>query len=180
MPTWLFSNLWLLTLFTTTMAASCMTPLCQWYCDTGDYGALEEAVLASPQVSEDVLQGVVFDLVSGGDMPSHMANTLLDRWKTSGHLQTFDPKTFLANMVRMMQQQEREDRAFFPDGLEVFVVNTPGVLFAARGQIFRSNVCPGMGKLFVRLHGYAAEIREVAVKKSNILKEEPTQYCQFG
>ena len=165
--------------------------LWQNYCETGDYNALEGAILNCPDLSEHAIIGVVYDLVSGGDMPPHLADVILRRWKEAGHLANFKPEEFLATASKMMVQQDMADRAYFPDGLEVFVVNTPDVPFAAKGVIVRNETCPGLGMLFVSLsqnslvHGLVASEnslvhRLVAVKKRNILLQQPRLYFQFS
>ena len=124
-------------------------------------------------------------------MPPHLPDVILRRWKEAGHLANFKPEEFLATASKMMLQQEMEDRMYFPDGREVFVVNTPDVPFAAKGVIVRNETRPGLGMLFVSLsqnslvHGLVASEnslvhRLVAVKKRNILRQQPRLYSQFS
>ena len=46
---------------------------------TGDYNALDGAILNSPDLSENAILGVFYDFVSGGDMPPHLADVILRR-----------------------------------------------------------------------------------------------------
>ena len=113
-------------------------------------------------------------------MPSDMVSDILRRWTAAGHGQTFNADRFLSRMARLMMQQKEEDRVIFPDGLDVFVVNTTGVPFGAKGYIVRNGTCPGMGKLFVSLYGQPLGPKQVPVNKKNILKEEPEFYQTFA
>lgn len=88
-------------------------------------------------------------------MPHEIEKEIIEQWKEAGHAKA------------------EEDSVLFPEGREVYVVNTDGVTYMSRGVVMRKSRLCEMGMIWVALDGDPFTQRVIQVNRCQLLFAKP-------
>ena len=148
---------------------------CLLFVEDGNYEHLCRTLRSSDtHISENAILAVWMNAISDGDMSESTMTEIYQMWKEAGHAANLNPGKLMKQMLTLMRQQKEQDSFVYPEGRQVFVVNTEGVPCMCRGEItYKLGKPPSMGKLFVDIGDDIFSRRILQVKRSNILFQKP-------